>query len=131
MKALDRSLPVLVVDDSRLMCNVMGRVINQAGFPQWESATEGVDAILKLKSRPYGLLMTDLNMNPISGVDLIHSIRSDRHIGSIPIILTSANYQAMAKAIADSDRELADVYILKPFTAETLKGKLAAVFGDT
>ena len=130
MKVLDRSLPALVVDDSQLMCNIMSRVLKQTGFAQCESSTEGVDALLKLKTKRYGLLMTDLNMNPVSGIDLIHSIWSDREIPPIPIVLTSGDYQSIAKAIADSERELADVYILKPFTAESLNQKFVSVFGE-
>jgi len=130
MKSLDRSLPALVVDDSLIMCKVMVRLLNQIGFAHCDSAIEGVDAILKLKSKRYGLLMTDLNMNPISGVDLIRSVRADKEIAPIPTILTSANYHGLTKAIADSDRDLADVYVLKPFTAETLHEKLIAAFGE-
>ena len=130
MKLLDRSFPALVVDDSPVMCKVMSRVLNQVGFLNCETATEGVDAILKLKSKRYGLLMTDLDMNPISGVDLIRSVRADKDIAPLPIVLTSANHPGLAQAIAKSERDLADVYILKPFTAETLYGKLSSVFGE-
>jgi len=131
MKVLDRTLPALVVDDSRLMCEIMCRVLKQVGFAQCESTSEGIDAILKLKSKRYGLLLTDLQMNPISGIELIHSIWADREIPPLAVVLTSGNYQSMAKAISDSERELADIYILKPFTAEALNKKLSTVFGET
>jgi len=130
MKVLDRSLPALVVDDSRVMGDIMCRVLKQAGFDECESTTEGVDALLKLKTKRYGLLLTDLNMNPVSGIELIRSIWSDREIPQIPVVLTSGNYQSIAKAIAGSETDLADVYILKPFTAETLNRKLVSVFDE-
>jgi two-component system chemotaxis response regulator CheY len=91
---------------------------------------EGIDALAKLKSARYGLLMTDLNMNPISGPDLIRLIRSDREIPPIPIVLTGGNHQGVARAVIESDRELADVYILKPFSADALDRKLKDVFGE-
>src|SRR6185312_2373107 len=130
MKVLDRTLPALVVDDSRTMCEVMCRILRQAGFPDCHSSTEALDALGELKLRRYGLLMTDLNMNPISGTDLIRLIWSDRDIAPIPTILTSGNYQGVARAVVESERELADVYILKPFSAETLDRKLKDVFGE-
>jgi two-component system chemotaxis response regulator CheY len=130
MKALDRSLPALVVDDSRTMCEIMCRILKQAGFPDCDFALEGIDALAKLKFSRYGLLMTDLNMNPISGPDLIRLVWADKDIPQIPIVLTSGNHQGVARAVIDSERELADVYILKPFTAEALDRKLKDVFGE-
>ena len=129
-KALDRNLPALVVDDSRVMCGLMCRILQQCGFLDCEFCTEAVEALSKLKSKRYSLLMTDLNMNPISGIDLIRLIWADRDILPIPIVLTSANHQSIARAVADSDRELADVYILKPFSHEALDRKLRDAFDD-
>jgi len=130
MKALDRTLPALVVDDSRTMCQVMCRILRQAGFTDCDSTTEAIDALARLKSRRHGLLMTDLHMNPISGTDFIKLIWADRDIPPIPIILTSANHHGIARAVVEAERELADIYILKPFTAEALDRKLRDVFGD-
>ncbi|MGN6590484.1 MAG: response regulator [Sphingomicrobium sp.] len=130
MKVLDRSLPALVVDDSRTMCEIMCRILNQAGFPDCDYAVEGIDALSKLKFTRYGLLMTDLNMNPISGTDLIRLVWNDREIPPIPTVLTSGNRQGIAKAVVDSEQELADVYILKPFSAADLDRKLKQVFGE-
>ena len=130
MKVLDRTLPALVVDDSRTMCEIMCRILRQAGFQDCDSATEAIDALAKLKSKRYGLLMTDLNMNPISGIDLIRLIWSDRDIAPIPTILTSGNHQGVARAVIESEQELADVYILKPFSVESLDRKLKDVFGE-
>jgi DNA-binding NtrC family response regulator len=112
------------------MCEVMCRILKQAGFAECESATEAVDALAKMKSKRYSLLVTDLNMNPISGVELIHLIWMDRDIMPTPIVLTSGNHQSIARAVSESERELADVYILKPFSAESLDRKLKDVFGD-
>jgi len=69
-------------------------------------------------------------MNPISGTDLIRLIWSDRDIAPIPTILTSGNHQGIGRAVVESERELADVYILKPFSAEALDRKLKDVFGE-
>lgn len=128
MKVLDRTLPALVVDDSRAMCEIMCRLLKQTGFSHCDYTTEGIEALSKLKLKRYSLLMTDLNMNPISGIDLIRMIWADRDIPPIGIILTSGNHQSIGRAVADSDQELADVYILKPFSAETLDRKLNESF---
>ena len=130
MKVLDRKLPALVVDDSRVMCEIMCRILKQAGFKQPEYTTEGVEALHLMKTKPYGLLLTDLDMNPISGVDLIRLIWMDKEVPETPIILTSGNLPSIAKAVADPERELADAYLLKPFTADALDIKLRATFRD-
>lgn len=130
MKVLDRKLPALVVDDSRVMCEIMCRILKQVQFVSCEFTTEGIDALLRLKSKPYGLLLTDLDMNPISGPELIRLIWADKEIPPIPVILTSGNTQSITRAVADSDRSLADAYLLKPFTADALDIKLRATFRD-
>jgi two-component system chemotaxis response regulator CheY len=130
MKALDRTLPALIVDDSRTMCGIMSKVLGQIGFTEVDSATDGLDAISKLKSRRHGLLLTDLEMNPISGPDLIKMIWGEKEIAPVPTILTSANRYSIAKTVADTERAIADIYILKPFTAEILDRKLRETFGD-
>jgi len=129
MKVLDRTLPALVVDDSRTMCSIMSRVLGQLGFLEIDQVTEGLDALNKLKSKRYGLVIIDLEMNPISGAELIRLIGTDREIPPVPVVLTSANRSAIAKAVANAEREIADVYILKPFTAEMLGVKFRNVFG--
>ena len=130
MKSVDRKLPVLVVDDSRTMCGIMSRVLNQIGFSTVDHATEGLDAILRLKSKRYGLLLTDLEMNPISGPDLIKLIWAEKEIPRIPTVLTSSNRLGIAKEVSDSERSIADIYILKPFTAENLDRKLRETFTE-
>jgi len=131
MTMLDRNLPALVVDDSRVMGQIMCRVLRQIGFAQVDYVTEGLDALLKLRSARYGMALIDLNMNPISGTELIRLIWMDEAIPPLPVVLTSANHSNIAKAVADAERELADVYILKPFTAEALDRKLKAAFGES
>lgn len=128
MRVLDRRLPVLVVDDSRVMCEIMCRILKQAGFEATEYTTEAIDALVRMKSKVYGLLLTDLDMNPISGVELIRLIWTDNEIPPTPTILTSANRQNIARAVAESERGLADAYLLKPFTADVLDMKLKASF---
>jgi two-component system chemotaxis response regulator CheY len=130
MKVLDRVLPALIVDDSRTMCEIMSRVLGQIGFAEVEHATEGFDALFKLKAKRYGLLLTDLEMNPISGPDLIKLIWAEKEIPPLATILTSSNRHSIAKAVSDSERTIADIYILKPFTAEILDRKLRETFGD-
>jgi two-component system chemotaxis response regulator CheY len=130
MKALDRTLPALIVDDSRTMCGIMSRVLGQIGFAEVDQALEGLDAIFKLKSKRYGLLLTDLEMNPISGPNLIRLIWAEKEIAPLPTVLTSSNRHSIAKTVSESERAIADVYILKPFTAEILDRKLHEAFGE-
>lgn len=130
MQTLDRTLPALIVDDSRTMCGIMSKVLTQIGFTEVDFATDGLDAIAKLTSKRHGLLLTDLEMNPISGPDLIKMIWAQKEIPPVPTVLTSANRHSLAKTVADTERAIADIYILKPFTAEILDRKLRETFGD-
>jgi two-component system chemotaxis response regulator CheY len=130
VKMLNRSLPALIVDDSRVMCEIMCKILKQVGFGQVEYTTEALEALSRLKAKRYGLLLTDLQMNPISGIDLIRLIWADSEIPAIPTIVTSADRVDIARTLIDAEREMADAYVLKPFTAETLHRKLSEVFGE-
>lgn len=130
MKALDRTLPALIVDDSPTMCSIMSRVLRQIGFADVDHATEGLDAIFKLKAKRHGLLLTDLEMNPISGPNLIRLIWAEKDIPPLATILTSSNRHSIAKTVTESERAIADIYILKPFTAEILDRKLRETFDE-
>jgi two-component system chemotaxis response regulator CheY len=131
LQMLDRSLPVLVVDDSRTMCAIISKITNQVGFEDVDAVYTGLDALAQLRKRTYGLLIVDWEMSPMSGPDLIMRIRSDKTLPAAAIILTTANHQWVADMVKSQTTSGADIHILKPFTAEGLAKKLADRFPES
>jgi two-component system, chemotaxis family, chemotaxis protein CheY len=124
---LDRSLPVLVVDDSRTMCAVISKIGKQIGFKDVDVVYTGLAALAKLRQKTYGLVIVDWEMSPMNGPDLIMQIRSNRSLPNSAIILTTANHHWVADMLSSKMTSGADIHILKPFTAETLANKLADI----
>jgi two-component system, chemotaxis family, chemotaxis protein CheY len=128
---LDKSQPVLIVDDSRTMCAIISKIANQSGFKDVDAVYTGLDALAQLRKRTYGLIIVDWEMSPMSGLDLIMRIRSDRSLPTAAIVLTTANHQWVADMLKSRTTSGADIHILKPFSAETLSKKLAETFPES
>jgi two-component system chemotaxis response regulator CheY len=124
----DFSMPVLVVEDFSTMAHIISGLLRQIGFQQVDVAQGGTTALAKMRNTRYGLVISDLNMQPISGLGLLKHIRSDSTLAHARFIMMSAgsslNHVRAAMAAG------ADNYLVKPFTAPTLKAKIDAVFGD-
>lgn len=130
LQMLDRSLPVLVVDDSRTMCAIISKIVNQIGFKDVDAVYTGLDALAQSKKKTYGLIIVDWEMSPMSGPDLIMRIRSDKTLPTATIVLTTANHQWVADMLKSQTTSGADIHILKPFTPEALAKKLADTFSE-
>jgi CheY-like chemotaxis protein len=128
---VDRSQPVLIVDDSRTMCAIISKIANQIGFKDVDAVYTGLDALAQLRKRTYGLIIVDWEMSPMNGLDLIMRIRSDKTLPTAAIVLTTANHQWVADMLKSQTTSGADIHILKPFTAETLAKKLSDTFPDS
>jgi two-component system chemotaxis response regulator CheY len=120
-----KDLPILVVDDYAAMRRIIRALLVQIGFANIEFAENGASALAKLRERPYALIISDSKMMPMSGLGLLRDVRRDERLKSIPFIMVTgavdADGFAAAKKAGVSD------YIVKPFTAETLRKKLAGV----
>jgi len=128
---VDKSQPVLIVDDSRTMCAVISKIAKQIGFKDVDAVYTGLDALAQLRKRTYGLIIADWEMSPMSGPDLIMKIRGDKTLPTDAIVLTTANHQWVADMLKSQTTSGADIHILKPFTAEALAKKLADKFPET
>lgn len=122
---IDKSLPVLVVDDYRTTIQIVSNLLRQIGFENIDEASNGKDALKKLESQKYGLVLSDWNMVPMSGYELLTRIRSNPAISETPFVMITAETRRENVLAAKSAG--ADSYIIKPFTAEILRGKLEAV----
>jgi len=126
--AVDKNMPILIVDDYKTMLRIIRNLLSQLGFNNVEEATDGSMAFEKLESGQYKLIISDWNMEPMSGLDLLKKVRGDARFSSLPFIMITAETKADNVVVAKEAG--VNNYIVKPFNAATLKGKLAAVFGE-
>jgi two-component system chemotaxis response regulator CheY len=125
--AVDLDMPVLVVDDFPTMVRIISKLLRQLGFSNIDSAADGSQAFQLMNQRDYGLVISDWNMEPVTGLDLVKAVRSDEKLSDTPFIMVTAESKPENVIVA----KLAGVnsYIVKPFNADTLKMKLSGVLG--
>lgn len=126
--ALDPSMPVLVVDDYSTMVRIIRNLLGQLGFADVDDARDGQSALAKMHSRRYGLVISDWNMEPMSGYELLRELRNDPGLKRIPFIMVTA--ESKTENVIAAKRAGVDNYIVKPFNAQTLKAKIEAVFAE-
>jgi two-component system chemotaxis response regulator CheY len=120
-------MPILIVDDYRTMLRIVRSVLNQLGFRNVDEATDAETACEMIAVRDYGLVLSDWNMQPMSGLDLLKKIRSEPKTAQIPFIMVTA--EAHADNVAAAGEAGVNGYIVKPFTQVMLGQKLTAVLG--
>ena len=126
--ALDTSIPVLVVDDYKTMIRIIRNLLKQLGFEDVDEASDGTEALGKMKERRYGLVISDWNMEPMTGYELLKQVRADSGLAKTPFIMVTA--ESKTENVIAAKKAGVNNYIVKPFNAQTLKGKVEAVFGD-
>ncbi len=125
---VDKNMPILIVDDYKTMLRIVRNLLNQLGFTNIDEATDGGMALEKLKEKEFKLVVSDWNMEPMSGLELLKTIRGDAALSGLPFIMVTA--ESKPDNILVAKEAGVNNYIVKPFNAETLKGKLTAVLGD-
>jgi two-component system, chemotaxis family, chemotaxis protein CheY len=126
--ALDPSMPVLVVDDYSTMVRIIRNLLRQLGFADIDDANDGASALAKMRAKRYGLVISDWNMEPMSGFDLLQHVRSDPGLGDTPFIMVTA--ESKTENVIAAKKAGVSNYIVKPFNAQTLKSKIEAVFAE-
>ncbi|MCK5444592.1 MAG: response regulator [Rhodospirillaceae bacterium] len=127
--AVDMSMSVLIVDDYKTMLRIMRNLLRQLGFENVEEAIDGTVALEILNENPnFGLVISDWNMEPMTGIELLRKVRADDKLKAIPFIMVTAESKS-ENVIAAKEAGVSN-YIVKPFNAETLKAKMASVLGD-
>jgi two-component system chemotaxis response regulator CheY len=127
--AVDLSIPVLVVDDYNTMVRIIRNLLKQLGFVHIDDASDGSAALNKMRERKYGLVISDWNMEPMTGYDLLQEVRGDPDLSSTPFIMVTA--ESKTENVVAAKRAGVSNYIVKPFNAQTLRSKIEAVFADT
>lgn len=126
--ALDLSMPVLVVDDYTTMVRIIRNLLKQLGFYDIDEASNGADAYALMEERRYGLVISDWNMVPMTGYELLTKVREHPRISQTPFIMVTA--EAKTEHVIAAKRAGVNNYIVKPFNAQTLRGKIDHVFGQ-
>jgi two-component system chemotaxis response regulator CheY len=121
-------MPVLVVDDYSTMVRIIRNLLRQLGFENVDEASDGAAALEKMHNRRYGLVISDWNMEPMTGYDLLRHVRADPALGEIPFIMVTA--ESKTENVIAAKKAGVNNYIVKPFNAQTLKAKIEAVFSD-
>ncbi len=124
--AVDLSMPILVVDDYNTMIRIIRNLLRQLGFNDIDEASDGAAALAKMKDKRYGLVISDWNMEPMTGYDLLKQVRSDPNLIETPFIMVTA--ESKTENVMAAKRAGVNNYIVKPFNAETLRSKIEAVF---
>lgn len=126
--AVDKNMEILIVDDMKSMLQIIESILNQLGFRKIDKASNGEQALARLKEKKYNLVLSDWNMEPMSGLDLLKQIRADAALKTLPVILITA--ESKPENILAAKQAGVNNYIVKPFNAVTLKEKLCAVIGQ-
>ena len=126
--AVDLSMPVLVVDDYKTMIRIVRNLLRQLGFNNVDDASDGADALSKMRNRKYGLVISDWNMEPMTGYELLKEVRADEALKPTPFIMVTA--ESKTDNVIAAKKAGVSNYIVKPFNAQTLKNKIDAVFAS-
>ncbi len=128
MAGVEQNMPILIVDDYKTMLRIIRNLLKQLGFNNVDEATDGSGALQKLRDKDFQLIISDWNMEPMSGLQLLKEVRADVKLKEMPFIMITAESKS-ENVIAAKEAGVSN-YIVKPFNAATLKGKLAAVLGN-
>jgi two-component system, chemotaxis family, chemotaxis protein CheY len=123
---IDSSTPILVVDDYSTMIRIIRNLLKQLGLENVEDANDGAAALAMMRGKKYGLVISDWNMEPMTGYDLLKEVRTNPELSQTPFIMITA--ESKTENVIAAKRAGVSNYIIKPFSAATLKTKIDAVF---
>ncbi len=126
--AVDLNMNVLIVDDYKTMLRILRNLLRQLNFVNIIDATDGTMALEKLRENDIGLVISDWNMEPMTGIELLRKVRADDALKHIPFVMITA--ESKSKNVIAAKEAGVSNYIVKPFNAETLKNKLISVLGE-
>ncbi len=122
------NMPILIVDDYKTMLRFIRNLLKQLGFNNVDEAADGATALQKLRQKDYLLIISDWNMEPMTGLQLLKEVRTDNKLKAMPFIMITAESKT-ENVVAAKEAGVSN-YIVKPFNAATLKQKLSTVIGN-
>lgn len=126
--AVDKNMSILIVDDYNTMRRIVKNLLKQIGFENTDEAADGAEALSKMRGDHYDLVISDWNMEPMSGLQLLQEVRADNKLCRTPFIMVTA--ESKTDNVVAAKQAGVNNYIVKPFNAETLKTKLTSVIGE-
>jgi two-component system chemotaxis response regulator CheY len=124
--SVSMTMPILIVDDYNTMIRILRNLLRQLGFSNIDEANDGGAALAKMRAKDYALVISDCSMAPMTGLELLQRVRADERTKATPFIMVASD--ANEGAVAER-RAGASAYIVKPFTAQSLKSKLVPLIG--
>lgn len=124
---VNKNMPILIVDDYKTMLRIVRGLLNQLGFNNIDEATDGAMAWEMVQRKQYGLIVSDWNMEPMSGFEFLKLVRTNEATKQLPFVMVTA--ESKTENIIAAKQAGVSNYIVKPFNGQTLKQKLEAVFG--
>ena len=125
MRSVDRSLSILIIDDHRTMLRIIRNLLKQIDLNDVDETTDGNEALKKLHQTSYDLVISDWNMQPMSGLELLREIRAQPSLRRLPFIMITAE-SGLDRVIAAKQAGVSS-YIVKPFTKATLEEKVQKI----
>jgi len=123
---LNKNMKILIVDDFSTMRRIVKNLLRDLGFNNTQEADDGLTALPMLKKGEFDFVVTDWNMPGMQGIDLLKHIRADAELKHLPVLMITA--EAKREQIIEAAQAGVNGYIVKPFTAATLKEKLDKIF---
>ena len=122
----EKDLKILVVDDFSVTRTILINQLSNLGYSNAVESEDGFSALARLKSALFDLVVTDLSISEMSGLDLLKKIRKDSELKHIPVLMiTSEDLQGN---IVTAIKAGLNDYIIRPFEDQTLKQKLEKIF---
>lgn len=127
--SVNKDMNVLIVDDYNTMLRIVKNLLKQLGFNNVDEATDGSAALEKVKHKNYGLIISDWNMEPMTGLEFLKEVRAaNAEYKDTPFIMITA--ESKTENVISAKQAGVNNYIVKPFDATTLKSKMASVLGE-
>jgi two-component system chemotaxis response regulator CheY len=123
---VNKNLKILIVDDFSTMRRIVKNLLHDLGYTNTHEADDGKTAWPLLQAGDYEFVVTDWNMPGMTGIDLLKAIRGDARLAALPVLMVTA--EAQRDQIIEAAKAGVNGYIIKPFTAVTLKEKLDKIF---
>jgi two-component system chemotaxis response regulator CheY len=123
---LNKNMKILVVDDFSTMRRIIKNLLKDLGFTNIQEADDGNSALPMLQQGDFDFVVTDWNMPGMQGIDLLRAIRADERLKHTPVLMVTA--EAKKEQIVAAAQAGVNGYVIKPFTAATLKEKLTKIF---
>jgi two-component system chemotaxis response regulator CheY len=124
--SLNKNMRVVIVDDYTTMLRILRNLLRQLEINNVEEASDGDTAYHLLQKNPPDLVISDWNMAPVTGLDLLKRVRADAKLKHIPFIMVTA--ESKTENVIAAKQAGVSNYIVKPFNADTLRAKIASVF---